>query len=52
MFFSNVVLFFWDTLYTEKLVSKKTVTFTPVVLNDGSLSNYGFGWFLTQKKIS
>jgi CubicO group peptidase (beta-lactamase class C family) len=54
--FSNVDdLFLWDqALYTEKLVSKKTIVeaFTPVVLNDGSLSNYGFGWFLTPEKKS
>ncbi|MEZ7497957.1 serine hydrolase [Flavobacterium sp. Arc3] len=54
--FSNVDdLFLWDqALYTEKLVSKKTIeeAFTPVVLNDGSLSNYGFGWFLTPEKKS
>lgn len=54
--FSNVDdLFLWDqALYTEKLVSKKTIeeAFTPVVLNNGSLSNYGFGWFLTPEKKS
>ena len=54
--FSNVDdLFLWDqALYTEKLVSKKTIeeAFTPVVLNNGSLSNYGFGWFLTPGKKS
>lgn len=54
--FSNVDdLFLWDqALYTEKLVSKKTMqeAFTPVVLNDGSVSNYGFGWFLTPEKKS
>ena len=54
--FSNVDdLFLWDqALYTEKLVSKKTIAeaFTPVVLNDGSVSNYGFGWFLTPEKES
>jgi|GEM_PF-181813 len=52
--FSNVDdLFLWDqALYTEKLVSKKTIeeAFTPVVLNNGSLSNYGFGWFLNPEK--
>lgn len=52
--FSNVDdLFLWDqALYTEKLVSNKTIeeAFTPVVLNDGSLSNCGFGWFLTPEK--
>lgn len=54
--FSNVDdLFLWDqALYTEKLVSKKTIeeAFAPVILNDGSLSNYGFGWFLTPEKKS
>ena len=54
--FSNVDdLFLWDqALYTEKLVSKKTLeeAFTPVVLNNGTLSNYGFGWFLTPEKKS
>jgi CubicO group peptidase (beta-lactamase class C family) len=54
--FSNVDdLFLWDqALYTEKLVFKKTLeeAFTPVVLNDGSVSNYGFGWFLTPEKKS
>ena len=54
--FSNVDdLFLWDqALYTEKLVSKKTIeeAFTPVVLNNGSLSNYGFGWFLIPEKKS
>ena len=54
--FSNVDdLFMWDqALYTEKLVSKKTIeeAFTPAVLNNGSLSNYGFGWFLNPEKKS
>lgn len=54
--FSNVDdLFLWDqALYTEKLVSKKTIeeAFTPAVLNNGSLSNYGFGWFLNPEKKS
>jgi CubicO group peptidase (beta-lactamase class C family) len=54
--FSNVDdLFLWDqALYNEKLVSMNTIeeAFTPVVLNDGSLSNYGFGWFLTPEKKS
>jgi hypothetical protein len=51
--FSNVVDFcVWEqVLYTEKLVSKVQLRchFT-VVLNNGSLSNYGFGWFLTPEK--
>jgi CubicO group peptidase (beta-lactamase class C family) len=37
----------WDkALYTEKLVKQTTLqeAFTPMKLNDGSFSNYGFGW--------
>lgn len=37
----------WDqALYTEKLVSRATFAeaVTPAVLNNGSKSNYGFGW--------
>jgi len=40
-------LFKWDrALYTEKLVSNATLeeAFTPVVLNNDSTFNYGFGW--------
>jgi len=40
-------LFKWDRgLYTEKLVSKSTLeeAFSPTILNDGNISNYGFGW--------
>jgi CubicO group peptidase (beta-lactamase class C family) len=40
-------LLLWDqALYTEKLVSRKTLeaAFSPTQLNDGSWSNYGFGW--------
>ena len=39
----------WDKgLYTEKLIKQSTLqeAFTPMKLNDGSLSNYGFGWSL------
>jgi len=39
----------WDkALYTEKLIRQSTLqeAFTPMKLNDGSLSNYGFGWEL------
>ena len=39
----------WDkALYTEKLIKQSTLqeAFTPMKLNDGSLSNYGFGWML------
>lgn len=37
-----------DALYTEKLIKQSTLqeAFTPMKLNDGSLSNYGFGWSL------
>jgi len=52
-------LFLWDqALYTEKLVSYQTIkdAFTPTVLNDGSLSYYGFGWAIskdtTNKSVS
>jgi CubicO group peptidase (beta-lactamase class C family) len=37
----------WDkALYTEKLVKQSTLqqAFTPYKLNNGSISNYGFGW--------
>ncbi|HYC87165.1 MAG TPA: serine hydrolase domain-containing protein, partial [Chryseosolibacter sp.] len=39
----------WDrALYTEALVPDRTIqlAFSPAQLNDGSVSNYGFGWFL------
>lgn len=39
----------WDqALYTNKLVKQTTLqeAFTPMKLNDGSFSNYGFGWDL------
>lgn len=44
----------WDRiLYTEKLVSSATLqeAFTPVELNDGSKTDYGFGWFI-QKTLT
>jgi CubicO group peptidase (beta-lactamase class C family) len=37
----------WDkALYTEKLIKQSTLqdAFTPMKLNDGNFSNYGFGW--------
>ncbi len=40
-------LYKWDqALYTEKLVKKETLeeAFTPVKLNSGEISNYGYGW--------
>lgn len=39
----------WDqALYTNKIVSQTTLAeaFKPMVLNNGSVSNYGFGWVL------
>ena len=39
----------WDkALYTEKLIRQSTLqeAFTPMKLNDGTLSNYGFAWEL------
>lgn len=39
----------WDqALYTNKLVSQNTLAdaFTPMRLNNGTISNYGFGWEL------
>lgn len=47
----------WEqALYTEKLVRATTLkeAFTPVKLNDGTVSQYGFGWFLDKsgKKMS
>ncbi|MDX2047174.1 MAG: serine hydrolase domain-containing protein [Chitinophagaceae bacterium] len=39
----------WDNaLYTDKLVKQSTLNeaFTPMKLNNGSFSNYGFGWTL------
>jgi CubicO group peptidase (beta-lactamase class C family) len=37
----------WDqALYTQQLIKQSTLdeAFTPVELNNGALSNYGFGW--------
>jgi len=44
----------WDrTLYTEKLVRSQTMNeiFSPAKLNDGSFSNYGFGWMLRSDSV-
>ena len=44
----------WDkALYTEKLIKQSTLqdAFTPMKLNDGSFSNYGFGWSLRSDPI-
>jgi CubicO group peptidase (beta-lactamase class C family) len=39
----------WDkALYNEKIIKRSTLqeAFTPMKLNDGNFSNYGFGWSL------
>jgi CubicO group peptidase (beta-lactamase class C family) len=44
----------WDkALYTEKLVRQSTLSeaFTPMKLNDGKLSQYGFGWDLHSDSV-
>ena len=50
--FSNVIdLFKWnEALATEKLVSKDTIqeAYKPYVLNDGSVGDYGFGWWINE----
>ncbi|MDQ1352720.1 MAG: N-acyl-D-amino-acid deacylase, partial [Acidobacteriota bacterium] len=48
-------LFIWDqALYTEKLVKKAALAlaFTPGKLNNGSSTNYGFGWSLSEDQKS
>ena len=44
----------WDqVLYTTKLVQQTTLqdAFTPMKLNDGNVSNYGFGWTLRTDSV-
>lgn len=44
----------WDkALYTEKLIKQSALAeaFSPMKLNDGSISNYGFGWSLRTDSI-
>jgi CubicO group peptidase (beta-lactamase class C family) len=44
----------WDrALYTENLVNSKTMDelFSAAKLNDGSSSNYGFGWMLRRDSV-
>jgi len=46
-------LFKWDqALYTEKLVKSETLkkAFTPCELNDGTKTDYGFGWRIDEYK--
>lgn len=45
-------MYYWDqALYTTKLVSAATLkeAFTPGKLNNGKGTNYGFGWFVTER---
>lgn len=47
-------LYKWDqALYSEKLVKKNTFleAITPAKLNDGSLTDYGFGWFIEKPGV-
>lgn len=50
--FSNVIdLFKWnEVLATEKLVTKDTIqeAYKPYVLNDASVGDYGFGWWISE----
>lgn len=42
-------LYLWDqALYTDKLIPQASLNeaFTPTVLNDGTVSNYGYGWMI------
>jgi CubicO group peptidase (beta-lactamase class C family) len=44
-------LFLWDqALYTDALVSRPVLdlAFSPTTLNDGSVSEYGFGWNVSE----
>lgn len=45
-------LFLWDqSLYSGNLVKKETLeaAYEPAILNDGTLSYYGFGWMLDKE---
>jgi len=44
----------WDqALYTNKLVRQSTLqeAFTPMKLNNGTVSNYGFGWMISRDSV-
>ncbi len=46
-------LHLWNqALYTEKLIPKSTLekAFTRTTLNNGKLTNYGFGWVVSEKE--
>jgi CubicO group peptidase (beta-lactamase class C family) len=48
-------LYLWDqALYSGTLVSWGTIyeAFTPFILNNGDISNYGFGWFIYEDEKS
>ncbi|MCP4671545.1 MAG: serine hydrolase [Desulfobacula sp.] len=54
MYSTTTDLFKWDrALYTAKLVSQLTIkeAFQPVILNDKSTYDYGFGWSIGRSKI-
>ena len=42
-----------QALYTNKLVQQTTLqeAFTPMKLNDGNFSNYGFGWSISRDSV-
>ena len=45
----------WDkALYTEKLISQQTLAeaFTPMKMNDGKISYYGFGWVIIPNDVT
>ena len=45
----------WDqALYTNQLISQQTLkeAFTPMKLNNGKISNYGFGWTIIPNGLS
>ncbi|MEO7983812.1 MAG: serine hydrolase domain-containing protein, partial [Bacteroidota bacterium] len=44
----------WDqALYTNKLIQQSTLqeAFTPMKLNNGTISNYGFGWSISRDPV-
>ncbi len=48
-------LLLWDqALYTSKLIKQKTLrdAFEPMKLNNGKVSNYGFGWLIIPASIA
>jgi CubicO group peptidase (beta-lactamase class C family) len=48
-------LLLWDqALYSKKLVSEETLkeAFSPCILKDGTVSSYGFGWYLASNSAA